>query len=158
MHYTSDTLSTLDTIDMKSQEDEDGKKSQKVKYGIRYDPADISTISIYHEDVWKDDLEAKELRLPDGSLKRTSQWELRLAKALAEKNDGSREDWLSYLNDAEELKKRRRAERDRIRRQQKRLAQDGMEDDASVKIEDSVEDLPADDDAYLTKLLADSQR
>lgn len=93
-------ISTLDQI---------GKKGQKVEYGIRYDPADISTISIYHEDVWKDDLEAKELRLPDGSLKRTSQWELNMAKALAEKNDGCREDWLSYLNDAEELKEKSRA-------------------------------------------------
>jgi transposase InsO family protein len=149
MHYTSDTLGTLDQI---------GKKGQKVEYGIRYDPADISTISIYHEDVWKDDLEAKELRLPDGSLKRTSQWELNMAKALAEKNDGCREDWLSYLNDAEELEKRRRAERDRIRRQQQRLAQQGTGEDESVEVEESVEDLPAEDDAYLTKLLADFQR
>lgn len=149
MHYTSDTLGTLDQI---------GKKGQKVEYGIRYDPADISTISIYHEDVWKDDLEAKELRLPDGSLKRTSQWELNMAKALAEKNDGCREDWLSYLNDAEELKKKRRAERDRIRRQQQRLAQQGTGEDESVEVEESVEDLPAEDDAYLTKLLADFQR
>jgi transposase InsO family protein len=154
MHYISDTIGSLDTIDKKSQTD---KESQKIEYGIRYDPADISTISIYHEEVWKDDLEAKELRLPDGSLKRTSQWELNMAKALAKKNDGCREDWLSYLDDAEELKKRRRAERDRIRRQQKRLAQQGMAEDESVNSEESVEDLPADDDAYLTKLLADFQ-
>src|SRR5260370_37460269 len=107
MHYTSDTLGTLDQI---------GKKGQKVEYGIRYDPADISTISIYHEDVWKDEPEAKELRLPDGSLKRTSQWELNRAKALAAKNDGRRDYWLSYLNDAEELEQRRSAERDRVRR------------------------------------------
>jgi hypothetical protein len=144
MHYTSDKLDTLEKID---------RDEKKVEYGIRYDPTDISTISIYDQDVWKDDLEAKELRLPDGSLKRTSLWELNMAKALAEKNDGNSEDWLSYLNDAEELEKKRKGERDRIRRQQKRLAQEERGENDLANIEESVEDIPVDDDEYLTKLL-----
>ena len=102
MHYISDKLETIPQIN---------KHNQKIEYGIRYDPADISTITIWDEDVYTDDLEAKELRLPDGSLKRTSEWEVKMAKVLAKKNDGSREDWLSYLNDAEELEKKRKAER-----------------------------------------------
>jgi hypothetical protein len=133
------------------------QRPEKSRDSIRYDPADISTISIWDEDVWKDDLEAKELRLPDGSLKQTSEWEVKMAKALANKHDGCREDWLSYLNDAEELEKKRKAERDRIRRQRKRLAQEEQGEDERTKIEENVEDIPSDDDEYLTKLLADFQ-
>jgi transposase InsO family protein len=144
MHYISDKLGTIPQID---------KHNQKIEYGIRYDPADISIITIWDEDVYIDDLEAKELRLPDGSLKRTSEWEVNMAKALAKKNDGSREDWLSYLNDAEELEKKRKAERDRIWRQRKRLAQAERDGDERAKIDESVEDIPSDDDEYLTKLL-----
>jgi len=145
MHYTSDRLWTVAQVD---------QGNQKIEYGIRYDPADISTISIWDEGAWKDDLEAKELRLPDGSLKRTSEWEVKMAKVLASKNDGCREDWLSYLNDAEELEKKRKAERDRIRRQRKRLAQEERGEDERARIEESVEDIPSEDDEYLTKLLA----
>ncbi len=115
----------------------------------------FALILVYDQDDWKDDLEAKELRRPDGSLKRTSLWELNMAKALAEKNDGSREDWLSYLNDAEALEKQRNGERDRIRRQQKRLAQKEMGENDLVNIEEHVEDISADEDEYLTKLLVD---
>ena len=124
MHYTSDKLGTIAQID---------KDDQKIEYGIRYDPADISTISIWDEDVFIDDLEAKELRLPDGSLKRTSVWEVKMAKALAKKNDGCKEDWLSYLNDAQELEKKRKAERERIRRQRNRLAQEEQGEDEALE-------------------------
>jgi putative transposase len=148
MHYTSDKLGSIPKVD---------KDDQKIEYSIQYDPADISTISIWDEDVFKGDLEAKELRLPDGSLKRTSEWEVKMAKALASKQDGSREDWLSYLNDAEELEKQRKAERDRIRRRRKRLAQEEWREDERVKIDEKVEDIPSDDDEYLTKLLATFQ-
>ena len=148
MHYTSDKLGTIAQID---------KDDQKIEYGIRYDPADISTISIWDEDVFIDDLEAKELRLPDGSLKRTSVWEVKMAKALAKKNDGCKEDWLSYLNDAQELEKKRKAERERIRRQRNRLAQEEQGEDEDSKIEENVEDIPLNDDEYLTNLLVDFQ-
>jgi transposase InsO family protein len=145
MHYTSDRLGTVSQVD---------KDNKKIEYSIRYDPADISTISIWDEDVFISDLEAKELRLPDGSLKQTSEWELKMAKALASKHDGSREDWLSYLNDAEELEKKRKAERDRIRRQRKRLAQEAWDENERAPIDEKVDDISSDDDEYLTKLLA----
>ena len=146
MHYISDKLETIPQIN---------KHNQKIEYGIRYDPADISTITIWDEDVYIDDLEAKELRLPDGSLKRTSEWEVKMAKVLAKKNDGSREDWLSYLNDAEELEKKRKAERERIRRQRMRVAQEEQGEDEHSRIEGNVEDISLNDDEYLTNLLAD---
>jgi transposase InsO family protein len=145
MHYTSDALDTANRIEVSGSD---------VEYGIRYDQSDISTISIYDGDVFKGELKAKELRLPDGSLKQTSEWELKMAKALAKKNEGSREDWLSYLNDAKELEKKRRAERDRIRRPRKRLAQEERGEDELAKIEESVEDISSDDE-FLTAQLAD---
>jgi Mu transposase, C-terminal len=148
MHYTAEDLSEAEKIEINGSD---------VEYSIRYDRADINTISIYDGAVFKGELKAKELRLPDGSLKRTSEWELKMAKALAKQHDGSREDWLTYLNDAEELEKKRRAERDRIRRQHKRLAhQEGGENELA-KIEESVGDIPADDDDFLTAQLADFQ-
>jgi len=148
MHYISEALDTANTVE---------KSGPDVEYGIRYDQADLSTISIYDGAVFKGELQAKELRLPDGSLKRTSEWELKMAKALAKKNDGSREDWLSYLNDAQELEKKRRAERDRIRRRHKRMAQEEREEGELEKIEERVEDPPFDDDEFLTAQLADFQ-
>ncbi len=78
-----------------------------------------------------------------------------MAKVLAKKNDGSREDWLSYLNDAEELEKKRKAERERIRRHRMRLAQEEQGDDEHSRIEEIVEDISLNDDEYLTNLLAD---
>ncbi|HEY6540900.1 MAG TPA: Mu transposase C-terminal domain-containing protein, partial [Ktedonobacteraceae bacterium] len=146
MHYTAEDLSEAEKIDIKGSD---------VEYSIRYDRDDVSTISIYDGAVFKGELKAKELRLPDGSLKRTSEWELKMAKALAKQNDGSREDWLTYLNDAEELEKQRRAERDRIRHQRKRQAQKESGENELARIEETVEDVPAGDDDFLTAQLAD---
>lgn len=148
MHYTSETIGSLDRINT---------KREKIEYGIRYDPADVSVISIYDEGAYKGDLEAKELRLPDGSLKRTSEWELKMAKALARKNDGRTEDWLSYLNDAAELEKRRKTERDRIRRRLKQLTQEEAGEGNPDRLEEMVEDIPAENDEYLTQMLGSFQ-
>lgn len=145
MHYTSEGLGALEKFT---------QGGQKIKYGIRYDPADISTISICDGATYKDDLEAKELRLPDGSLKPTSEWELKMAKDLARRNDGRTEDWLSYLNDAEELAKKRKAERDRIRRQQKQMEQEGSGEADRAELEGKVEDISAEDDEFLTNIMA----
>ncbi len=60
-----------------------------------------------------------------------------MAKELASKHDGCREDWLSYLNDTEKLEKKRKAERDRIRRQRKRLPQEERDDDERAKIDET---------------------
>ena len=147
LSYTSAALGAADVI---------GKEDQKVEYSLRYDPADISTIALYREDRYIDDLTAKELRCTDGTPKATSLWEIKMAKALA-KDGGEEEDWLSYLNDAEKLAKTRRAERNRIRRQQKQRMQEGREDDEVERSQIQVEDLSSEDDAYLTQLVADFQ-
>ena len=62
---------------------------------IRYDPADVSKIALFREDEWIDDIGAKELRLPDGSHKLTSLWEVETAKFLAREENGDSRDLAS---------------------------------------------------------------
>lgn len=104
MHYTSPVVNEADKI---------GMDSQPIEYSIRYDPANISKIALFREDEWIDDIGAKELRLPDGSYKVTSLWEVETAKSLAKDENGDTRDWLAYVNRADELAKRRRSEKRR---------------------------------------------
>ena len=113
MQYTSPVVATADKI---------GMNGQPVEYGIRYDPADISKVALFRGDEWIDDISAKELRLPDGSYKSTSLWEVETAKSLARVENGDSRDWLAYVNRAEDLAKRRMSEKRRIQREQQKEA------------------------------------
>jgi len=93
-----------------------GRDKKKIEYSFRFDPADISTIALYRGKNFVGDVSAKELLLPDGSLKPTSLWEVEMAKDLAKAIKGDTRDWLAYINQAKELEKRRRAEKRRIQR------------------------------------------
>lgn len=146
LNYTSPVLDTIDVI---------GKDAQPVQYSFRYDPADISRLSLFREDRWVGDVLAKELRLPDGTVKPTSLWELKLAKALAKTKKGETQDWLAYLNAAEKLGQKRKAERDKIRRAMKNREYAEEESEYFEQSEETMEILSLDEDAYQTKLLAD---
>lgn len=101
------------------------REDKPILCSIRYDPVDISRVALFREDLWIDDIGAKELLLPDGSYKPTSLWEVHTAKALAKDANGDTRDWLAYVNKAEELEKRRMSEK---RRRQKEI-QKGANDD-----------------------------
>ena len=109
MQYTSAVVAKAERI---------GMDKKPIQYSLRYDPADISKIALFREDHWLDDIGAKELLLPDGSLKPTSLWEIQTAKTLAKDANGDTGDWLAFVNKAEELEKRRMAEK---RRRQKEI-------------------------------------
>lgn len=146
MHYASAALGAASVVD---------RHNQKVQYSFRYDPADISTIALFQEERWVGDLAAKELRRPDGTLKPTSLWELNMAKDLAKDARGKTEDWLSYLNAAEQLGKLRKGERDKARRKlQQGLQADGENADAGREKGDG-EEMELEDDEYQTRLLVD---
>ncbi len=93
-----------------------GRDGQKIEYSYRYEPSDISTIALFRGGHFVCDVSAKELLLPDSSLKPTSLWEVEMAKGIAKGINGDTQDWLAYVNRAEELRKRRLAEKRRIQR------------------------------------------
>jgi putative transposase len=146
MHYSSPALGAATIVD---------RQGQKVQYSFRYNPADISTIALFQEERWIGDISAKELRRPDGTLKPTSLWELNMAKDLAKDARGKTEDWVSYLNAAEQLKKLRQGERDKVRRKLKQNLQEEGENASIARDKHDVEELELEDDEYQTRLLAD---
>ena len=146
MHYSSPALGAASIID---------RQGQKVQYSFRYNPADISTIALFQEERWIGDISAKELRRPDGTLKPTSLWELNMAKDLAKDAGGEKEDWVSYLNAAEQLKKLRKGERDKVMRKLKQNLQEEGESASIARVKHDVEELELEDDEYQTRLLAD---
>lgn len=146
LNYTSSAVHAAEVI---------GKDGMPVEYGYRYDPADISTIALYLEECFIDYISAKELRLPDGTLKPTSLWELNMAKSLARGRAKNTEDWLAYLNEAERLGKKRKSERDAVRRRLKNGTNQERENEFSESPEEELEGVSLEDDEYHTQLLAD---
>lgn len=109
LHYSSPVLSTAERVD------KDGKD---VEYSFRYDPVDISSIALFRGEHWVGDISAKELQRADGTFKPTSLWEMKRAKELAKENQGTR-NWLAYVNDADALTKKRKAEKRQATRRPK---------------------------------------
>ena len=126
MQYTSRVVARAQRI---------GMDKKPIQYSLRYDPTDISKIALFREDHWLDDIGAKELLLPDGSLKPTSLWEIRTAKALAKDANGDTGDWLAFVNKAEELEKRRMAEK---RRRQKEIQKGAINSTLSSAVDETV--------------------
>jgi transposase InsO family protein len=124
MQYTSPVVARADKV---------GMDDQPIKYSLRYDPADISKIALFREDLWLDDIGAKELLLPDGSYKPTSLWEIQTAKTLAKDANGDTHDWLAFVNRAEELEKRRMSEKRRRQREIQRGINDHTQSTAVVE-------------------------
>lgn len=146
LNYSSSALDAAEIV---------GRDGLAVQYSFRYDPNDISRLALFREDHWVGDVLAKELRLPDGTVKPTSLWELKLAKALAKAQHGDTQDWLAYLNKAEELGKKRKAERDKVRKAMKNVAKGEEEEIYLEQREEELDGLLLDDEEYQTKLLAD---
>ena len=144
MHYTSADLNSASKFD---------KEYKPIQYSFRFNPEDISTIVLYQEDEYIGELEAKELRRPDGSLRPTSLWTLKMAKSLAKVNK-SEDDWLGYLNEAQQLEKKRRSEQRQIQREAKKLTSDVSEFEETIDSEEELDTLSLDDDEYQTHLLA----
>ena len=101
-HYWSPLLSDVPRIGV------DGKP---VRYAFHYEAADISRLAIFREGHWIGDAWAKELRLADGTYQPISLWKRAIAKDLARGEGRAAGDWLTYLDEIDDLRKQRVAEK-----------------------------------------------
>jgi hypothetical protein len=113
MHYWSPTLGTS-----KAPKAERGKR---VSYAIRYNPLDISSVAIFRDGRYIDDVKAKELRLVNNEYRSVSLWERELSKDLARADGQASRDWQAYLNKLRDLTETRTAEKKAAQRAAKRL-------------------------------------
>jgi len=144
LHYWSPDLSGAEHVD---------KNGKRIEYSFRYDPSDISTITLYRGEIWIGDLRAKELRLADGSLKHISLWEREMAKDLAQDFSTGRRDWLAYVNEIDELSKRRTGEKKKAHQKLKRPVQ-GSSSSVDVQAMEKATSGGSKTDSEYTRLLA----
>jgi transposase InsO family protein len=107
MHYWSPVLSKVPSKDI---------NDKPVKFGIRYDPSDISRLAIFRDGKYICDVRAKELRLANNEYKLVSLWERELAKELACNDGKAARDWVAYLNGLRDLFDKRKAEKKEAQR------------------------------------------
>lgn len=102
MHYSSYLLATAKRRDM---------NGALVRYSYHYDINDISVLALFVDGAYVCDVEAKELRLADGSLLHISLAERETALELARKNEGGTANWIAYLAGVQALKAQRQCEK-----------------------------------------------
>ena len=113
MHYWSPKLGTT-----KAPKFEQGKR---VKYTIRYNPSDISSVALYRDELYIDDIKAKELRLTNNEYRSVSLWERKLSMDLAREEGQALRDWVAYLNKIRGVNETRTAEKKAAQRAAKKL-------------------------------------
>src|SRR5204863_4833862 len=111
MHYWSPGLSKVPSKDI---------NDKPVKFGIRYDPSDISRLAIFRDGKYICDVRSKELRLANNEYKSVSRWEREMAQDLARKDGKQARDWVAYLNGLQELFDKRKAEKKHAQRKAKK--------------------------------------
>lgn len=113
LHYWSPKLGTT-----KAPKAERGKR---VQYTIRYNPSDISRVALYRDNLYIDDIKAKELRLGNNEYRSVSLWERELSKDLARSEGQTSRDWVEYLNGIRGLNETRTSEKKAAQRVARRL-------------------------------------
>jgi transposase InsO family protein len=111
MHYWSAGLSKVPSKDI---------NDKTVKFGIRYDPSDISRLAIFRDGRYVCDVRPKELRLANNEYKSVSRWEREMAQDLARKDGKPARDWVDYLNRWRELFDKRKVEKREAQRKAKK--------------------------------------
>src|SRR6266567_180537 len=97
------------------------QKGRPIQYAIRYNPSDISSVAIFRDGLYIDDVKAKELRLSNNEYRSVSLWERELSMDLARENGQALRDWQAYLNGLRDLTETRTAEKKAAQRAAKRL-------------------------------------
>ncbi len=113
MHYWSPKLGTT-----KAPKAERGKR---IQYTIRYNPSDISCVALFRDELYIDDIKAKELRLSNNEYRSVSLWERELSKDLALSEGQASRDWVAYLNGLRALTETRTTEKKAAQRAAKKL-------------------------------------
>ena len=149
MHYWSPGLSKLPAKDI---------NDRPVKFGIRYDPSDISCLAIFRDGKFVCDVRAKELRLANNEYKKVSRWECEMAKDLARKDGKSARDWVAYLNGLRELFEKRKAEKkEALRKARKDTSKSSPKVDISA-MSKAIEQAPNSQDEVDDRYIADFSR
>lgn len=111
LHYWSTQLGGIERVD---------REGHSVPYNFRYDPTDISRISLFRNGDWVGDGYARELQLADGSYRHLSLAEWNTAKRLVASNEtetsGNTAAELAFVTDLSALGKRRAQEKKAIQR------------------------------------------
>jgi hypothetical protein len=102
LHYWSPALSNMERI---------GLDGRPTLYHFSYQPDDISQLALFHDGHWVGDVDAKELRLPDGSTMALSLWEQKIARAISRETGRSAHDWLAYVHEIGALSQKRLEEK-----------------------------------------------
>jgi len=97
------------------------QKGRPIQYAIRYNPSDISSVAIFRDGLYIDDVKAQELRLSNNEYRSVSLWERELSKDLAREDGQAVRDWQAYLNGLRDLAETRTAEKKAAQRAEKRL-------------------------------------
>ncbi|HYU76604.1 MAG TPA: hypothetical protein VEL31_28370, partial [Ktedonobacteraceae bacterium] len=139
MSYWSTQLGGIERVD---------REGHSVPYNFRYDPTDISRISLFRNGDWVGDGYARELQLADGSYQHLSLAEWKAAKYLITSNDaraeGKTAEELAFVTDLKALGKRRAQEKKAIQRASATSSQAIAEQPKEVR--PTEEDLPLDEE------------
>ncbi len=114
MHYWSPKLGSK----MAPKADQKGRP---IQYAIRYNPSDISSVALFRDGRYVDDVKAKELRLGNDEYRSVSLWERELSKDLARNDGQASRDWQAYLNGLRDLTETRTTEKKAAQRAAKKL-------------------------------------
>src|SRR5260370_23204058 len=111
MNYWSTQLGGVERVD---------REGRPVPYNFRYDPTDISRISLFRNGDWVGDGYARELQQADGSYRHLSLAEWKTAKRLVASNEalaeGNTAEELAFVTDLKALGKRRMQEKKAAKR------------------------------------------
>ena len=111
LHYWSAQLAGIERVD---------RTGRAVQYNFRYDPVDISRISLFRNGEWVGDGNARELQQADGTFRHISlvEWKgaKRLAGSLEHRTEGQTPAELALVSDCHSLSKQRTQEKKAARR------------------------------------------
>jgi transposase InsO family protein len=122
LSFSSNELETCERI---------GTDGTVVEYSITYQPIDISRIALFRDGTYLFDLYAQRLRLPDNTYLQVSIADRQLALKIARSRDQANTDWVAYVQEAQELNKKRGAEQKAAKRDQARAARKAAESPAA---------------------------
>ena len=109
LHYWSAQLGGIERVD---------REGRSVAYNFRFDPTDISRISLFRNGDWVGDGHARELQQADGSYRHLSLAEWKTAKRLVASNEvlaeGNTAEELAFVTDLSALGKHRAQEKKAI--------------------------------------------
>src|SRR5205085_1754978 len=120
LNYWGAELSGIERVD---------RTGQAVQYHFRYDPVDISRISVFRNGEWMGDGYARELQQADGSYLHLSlsEWKAAKREAQDDENQGNTPEELALVTDLKALGERRTQEKKAVVRTKPKRSQTSEE-------------------------------